>query len=373
MNLGTIITEIATVAQIATASPDSTSVEQKAKEYLETSKAKTEQVTVQEPEKINLEKTANPFNVSTETKILSGNDNVLNFQRTEIKNDNLVIKHDYNLNNDDVLMVQANLPRDIGVAGYNQGDWQNNNMFYLEGWKTLKLGGTDLMLLGGGGAGKDKETQAYALGKFSKENLFGVFAYFNNVSDFSNLDESTYGFLGYDFGKAYVGAGKASTELMGFLGLKDNPDLGGFVFGKYDRKTDGWMFVSQAAAQETDESFFSKGMFDFIGQYFAIPSFFPVNFTPQTTKGTYSVKVQGAGVPGRSELEGKVGWNNNILPVSAGVNALSTKNPGEQRRTEYGPVIEVYKPIQLGNNRTLQVEAKYNFRNNQFMTLLRIQ
>lgn len=354
MSIGQIITEAAAVVKLATMSPDTVAVEQKYIESIDTTK--TEQVVQQKVQ--DTSKIANPFNINLETAIVNPDNQMINFQRIQIGNKDVEFKYDFNGKKNDVARLKVNLPKDIGLALYNVGDLNGKDMVYWEAWKTIKTGDKSSVLVDiGTGAGKGREPEYFAIVNFKNNKLFVEGAIYEAASRLGKIDKSIYGLAAYDFGHAYIGAGKNTNTLVGITGLKGFKDVGMLTFALYDKETKGWSFISQTAAGNVNQSFFSKDNFDFVTEYFAIPAFFPTHFSPQVTKGKYTLKVNGSGKSGKTELEGKLGWNNKILPIAAGVNTLN-----EQGKTEVGAVVEIYKPFKLKNGVSGAVEAKYNTR-----------
>ncbi|MGV8161874.1 MAG: hypothetical protein ACP5N2_00900 [Candidatus Nanoarchaeia archaeon] len=356
MSLGQIIAEATMIARLIAASPDTTTVEQKYVGLVDSTK--TEIVAVQKVQ--DSCKTLNPININLETGLLNPDNHLVNFQRVEIGNKDVSIKYDFNGKKSDVGKINIALPKDAGLALYKIGDWDGKDIFYWEAFKTIKVGDKSTMLFDiGTGAGKGREPEYFAIVNVKNNKLFVEGAIYAPASGLGDLDKSIYGLVAYDFGHAYLGLGKNTNTLVGVTGVKGFKDVGMLTLMLYDKETKGWSFISQTAAGNVNQGFFSKDNFDFVTELFAIPAFFPVHFSPQVTKGTYSIKINGAGNIDKAELEGKIGAYIKALGggVSAGVNTLN-----KHGKTEVGGVVEVYKPFKLKNGISGSVEAKYNTR-----------
>ncbi|MFA6073125.1 MAG: hypothetical protein WC758_03360 [Candidatus Woesearchaeota archaeon] len=365
MSLGQIITEAAMIAKLAFASPDTIAVEQNNVQVIDTTKT-----TIVASPKINdYSNTANPFNINLETGITSVEDHPVKFQRVQLSNKDFEIKYDFNSVGKDVTKLKFNLPKNFNFALYDVGDLNGKDVMYFEASKVLKFKNNSSVLLDGGmGASKGSEIEYFLIANFKNDKLFFEGAIYETASKLKDLDKSIYALAAYDFGHAYVGAGKNKNTLVGVAGVKNFKDLGMITFVLYDKETKGWSFISQTAVGNTNQNFFTKNTFDFVTEYFSIPSFFPTHFTPQVTKGDYSLKVNGAGTSKKTELEGKFGWNNKIVPISVGVNTLN-----ENGETNLGAVVELYKPFHTKNGMSGYVEMKYNTRSKAATAYVGIQ
>lgn len=357
MNIGNLITEIATVAQIATTNPDTTLIDNKP---IEINKQKIEQI--KSDIIIDPKETANPWNINLETRINENIDYPIGFQRVHIHNKKTSFKYDHNQNQNDVLQIAINLPKNFGIAFYNSGDWNKQNMFYFEASKKINFGDNiDLNINAMGGKGKNQESELFTSANLKTNNLFAIVALYDVISDLGKLNQSIYGGLGYDFNKSYLGLGKNQNRFMATTGVKGLDDFGAMSLFLYDVKSNNWSFVTQAALNNINQSFFHEDLFDFITGYFSLPNFFPKHFTPQTNKGDYSIKFNGRGEPRTREIEGKLGYYNEIIPFSFGINSLN-KNGIK----EHGLVVEINKLLKFSNGLKIHAEAKYNFRDNSF-------
>ena len=279
----------------------------------------------------------------------------IQYQRITLGNDNFELKYDFNKQGKDIGRLKVNLPSHTGLALYKQGEWDGQDKFFLEGWKSIP-GETNFLIDAGLGYGKTTEPQYFAIGKATNKNIFlelGIFETGKNLTDFHN---SIYAGAGYDFGNAYLGGGRHHDQLVGVTGIKGFEDFGNLTYGLYNTKTDNWSFKSQTAINNANQGFFSKDLLDFVVEYFAVPSFFPTHFTPQMTKGDLTLKFQGAGNPTQTELEAMIGVDNEILPFGIGVNTLSTNG---ERKT--GVAIEAFKGFDLLGIKG-SVEGRYNAR-----------
>lgn len=295
---------------------------------------------------------------------LNSQKSFLPFRRVDVQTDFVNLKYDFNKSGDDVLLTTLKLPKSFALSAYAVGDFSGSNVHYLEAIKSLSIKDADLTFVSGAGFGKNIELEVYGIGIFKNKDWFAELALYESVSNLKNLNESVYVAVGKDFKHSYLGLGKAKDKLVGVTGIKGFKDFGALHVNTYDHKSGDWMFVSQAALGDVNQGFFSKKLFDFVTEYFTIPQFFPVHFTPQVTKGTYSLKLNGKGNKISSELEGKIGWNNKVLPVSAGVNVLRTEAiNGMDAKQQAGLVVELYKDVEVSKLKSF-FEVKYNTRTN---------
>jgi len=353
MSLGQIISGLYLTTKLAMASPDTAVVAQNTAIYADTTK--TEQVTKAKEQ--DNSKVANPFNIKLETGLSNVGAHPVKFQRGQISNKDFELKYDFNGAGKDVARLTVNLPNKMSVAFYNIGNMDGKDYAYWEASKVLKVGNNSTMLFDGGtGIGKGREPEYFLIANIKNDKLFVEGAIYEKASRLKDLDKSIFALAAYDFGHEYLGVGKNRNTLVGVAGVKDFKDVGMITYALYDKETKGWTISSQTAVGDVNQKFFSKDNFDFVTEYFAIPVFFPTHFTPQVTKGDYSIKINGTGLPGKTELEAKLGFRNEIVSVSAGVNTLN-----ENGKTDVGAVIELYKPFKLFGA-DCYGEAKYNTR-----------
>lgn len=338
-----------TRAALSLVQPDTTALDQirldAERNYLMNQGTKTEQVL------------STPISIHTET---GKNPKEINFQRIQISNKDFEIKYDQNKDKNDVAKITINTPNKTGFAAYKLGDGLSEDNFYVEGWKAFDLGKNTALIDGGFGLGKTIKPVYYGIVNIKNDKLFLEAALYNEGSKLLDMDKSFYGLAAYDFGNAYFGIGNKKGEHVALMGIKDFKDIGHISMLTYDPKTKKFWTKSMTGIGNVDKGFYSKGLFDAALEYFAIPAFFPLHFSPETSKGDYVLTLFGVGDDKSQEIEAQVGFRNKIVEVGTGINTLT-----QDGKTESGLVVELNKPFEniLGIEKLNgNAEARYNTR-----------
>ena len=309
-----------------------------------------------------LEKTAKPFALKLEHKGLSGQDTYTQLQRVDLTHPNVVVKYDFSPQGLDVAQIGFITDDGFGVNMYKLGDHDGLDKTYLEAWTQLDLDkGRTLLIDAGFDLGKNSDQEFFVLTNYVSDKVQiggAIFETAENLTDFKN---STYAYAGVDLGKVYLGAGKNSDQLLGLIGTTDTKDLGVFGFGFYNPSQATWSFSLEGAHGDLNKGFYSKDMFDFATMYLSVPQFFPVQFSPQMARGTYTAKITGRGSEDAKTIQTSFGYTNKVLPFAIGTSTTTTiDQETDDVSSQTGLTFQIYKEFDITKHVTGKVEARYN-------------
>lgn len=296
-----------------------------------------------------------PFKLTLENSPGNTTDQALQFQRIKLMNDNFGVEYDFNKTKNDIARISLK-DKNIGLNLYNVGNLDGKDIAYWEAWKEFNEGKNSFLIDVGTGHGKTTLPQYFVIGRMSNDKTFLEAGIFNESDKLFQPDKSLYGYAGYDFGDAYVGVGKNPDKYVGIAGIKGFEDLGNLTYALYNPETKSWNIKSQTSFKNANQKFFNKELFDYAGELFSVPPFFPVHFSPVMTKGDVTMKLMGNGDDKKTELEAMVGIDNAIIPFGIGVNNLSKDG---KNNTNFA--LELYKGFKAAGLDGY-IEARYNAR-----------
>jgi hypothetical protein len=173
-----------------------------------------------------------------------------------------------------------------------------------------------------------------------------------------NSNDAVYTWLAYHPEHLFVSLGlqyNQRRQYWGMFGTKNFEKFGNFTFLNYQPESGNFWFRSQAGFGEIDQSFFSQDLYIFASSYLIVPAFFFQHFSPISSKGSYSLKLDGRRTNGVHNYElimgKKVG--NDFVRMAVGVNSEYRDN------LRLAPSIELYKDWKGGNGRII-VELRYD-------------
>lgn len=308
--------------------------------------------------------------LSTETQIIDNKVGLgLPLQRTTIESKPLTLKYDKTSamgNNADPADVGAIFIDDIALGNnttggayiMNCGNFDGKDEIFPGIWVKKKFNDIIATLEAGKGVRSTGSPREYAIFYFRSPTISGDAAYFAQGSTFGKNDIWKYGWLTYHDKYIYAGAGRNVKKNLGFLGLKGFDDFGTFTYAMRDEVTGNVNIRSQTAAGNVNKFFFNNGLFDIAANYLTLPAFFTKHFSPLSTKGNVSLKLEYKRVPsaGTEEKEILVGTNQLPIQISLGINSEKKNN-----HSVSGFVTELYKEFSIAGIKG-DVEIRYNSR-----------
>ena len=305
-------------------------------------------------------------NVTSESTVKSDS-NVYNVpvQKLEISNNDFKIRYDFKAGGPDIAgvfipKIISDSSNNLGCALIKTGDGNKKDQLVTDLWanrtwgKKLYTGIEVGRIVGPTNKPWDFIVSKVSYGPFTAEG--GILAY-HPLTDGINSKDAIYAWAAYHPEHAYVALGKQINTYWAFVGTKNLKKFGNLTFGNYDTKTNNFWFKSQTGLGEINQGFFSQDMYIEATSYLVVPPFFYKHFSPLTTKGTYSIKMEGRrtnGVHGYEVMGGQI-IGNNILQLGVGINS-EYKND----KLKLGPAIELYKSWKIDNLKG-SIELRHDF------------
>jgi len=306
---------------------------------------------------VNLE---NSFLANTDTSLIS-------FQRIEVGWNKLSFKYDYKSKDDDV----------FGIILSDLISGPNSSLNFMAVRSTSKQ--------------KDEKLSWYAWGnhdfdKFSvRLDLCRIYHVNGGLNDFNGgriwnkrftaetyiytnhsmltgikKTDQLYAWLAYHPEHAFVSLGLAENEkeqatYWGFAGTRNLDHFGIFSLGSYNSTTGDFWFKSQSGFGEINQDFFCQDNYIVATDYLVVPAFFHLHFSQITTKGTYTLKVEGRRTNGSYNFETMMGKKigNDLIRVAVGANSEYFSN------FKLAPSFELYKSWKK-NDWKATIELRYD-------------
>ncbi len=318
--------------------------------------------------------------VSIETQAITNTvGSGLPFHRTTIETQPITIRYDKTIG----LGKNAKDPADAGAIFFNNlysdstsslnayainvGSFNREDEQFFGAWASKKVEETELTFEVGKSARKTGPSREWGIAKVRGENISGDLAYFAQGSTFGKEDKFSYYMACYHDKNTYVGGGDNNGVSWTFGGIHGFEDFGTFAFGKHDPKTGEVWIKSQTAVSDVNKSFYNAGLFDFAADYLTLPAFFPIHFSPISTKGSAALKLEYKNFPSRKKAESEIMVATNQTPIQVGVGINTEYNP---TGTTSGVALELYKDFNVAGIKG-DFEVKYNGRTKDLQAYLK--
>ncbi len=108
---------------------------------------------------------------------------------------------------------------------------------------------------------------------------------------FKDLADSKYAWVAFTPKHMYFAVGNEITRTWFFAGTTEFKDFGNFTFANFDRASNDYAFRAQFGYLNVNQNYFNKDNYIVGTSYLTIPPFFYKHFSPISTKGLYSFKV----------------------------------------------------------------------------------
>ena len=317
--------------------------------------------------------------LSTETQMINnGIGSGIPLHRTVVETKPITVKYDKTTalgNGADPVDVEAIFLNDlfsndntnVGAYMINVGNFNRNDEQFFGAWMSKKYDDITATLEAGKGSRATGSPREFAIGYFRSPIFSGDIAYFAQGSTFGKNEIKKYAWGAYHDKHAYVGAGRNVKINLGLLGLKGFDDFGSFTYAIRDEKTGDVRIRSQTAARNVNKSFFNSGLFNVAANYFTLPAFFTRHFSPLSTKGDLTLKLEykKSGATGAEEREVLLGTNQTPVQISLGIN-----NEKKNNTSVSGLAVELYKDFNIAGIKG-DVEVRYNARTKDLQTYVK--
>lgn len=267
--------------------------------------------------------------------------NVVNF-----KYDNKVNVHDKKTN--DIASVFSNglvKTKDfsfdfgyIGVLDYGQSDEHFLDVYAKKQFKNISV---SLEL--GRGVGEKQKPRDYFISRIAHQHFtieVGALSK-NGYENLSGFLENKYYWGALHNEHYFVALGNEITRTWALASTKGFKDFGNFTFGNYDRANGDYWVRSQVGVMDVNQEFFSQDNCLTSASYLIVPTFHYIWFSPMSTKGAYTFRVDAkktGGIEKKDLMFGKQFGQ-------AGQLAIGVQN---QIGNGNGVVAEYYNSVSIG-------------------------
>lgn len=286
-------------------------------------------------------------------------------QKLELSTSFLRFRYDFKAGAPDVggIMFPKIIGDSNGVIGgvlMKVGDFNRHDQYIVDVWANRKWGKNHKFYTGieiGRIFCAESRPWDYLITKLSYGPFTveaGILA-FHPVTTMVNSKDATYAWAAYHPKHAFIALGKQIDTYWAFVGTKNLTGFGNLTFANYDLKTGNFWFKSQTGIGEINQAFFNQDLYVEATSYLVIPAFYYKHFSPLTTKGTFSIKLEGRRVRDIQNYEIMAGHiiGNDILQIGVGLNSEY------KDKLKIAPVIELYKSWQFKSLRG-SVELRYD-------------
>lgn len=304
-------------------------------------------------------------NLTTETALRNENGGSgISFHRTKFTYKDLTVKYDdkrdlsgkntlanvggINLAN---VISKNNFTLGAGVIVIGNLNKQDEIWVYTDLKKDWKK--TSLSLGLGHGFSYANGYRDYVLSRFSHP-LFTVEGGFVSKKGYKNTsellqDKYLWGAIHPEY--FFAAAGVELSRNWFLISTKKIKNFGNLTLYNNERGTNNFWFRSQTGILDVSQGFFSQENCLVATSFLMIPPFFPLHFSPITTKGKISFKIDGARTGDLERWEMIAGYQ-----INSGLHLAA----GYQRETSgsKGLVFELYKEIKISTFKVL-IETKY--------------
>jgi len=322
-----------------------------------------------------------PTKVSTETSAINNKDvSGVPFQRVEAGNDAWSFKYDINMKlkpsdcpvNVGMLSLNklySNKNTSIGAEIFQVGKFNEKDIWFVDAFIAKKMGDISLMLDYGKGLQKDRQSKDYVIAtlKHPKFSLEGC-AYPQGSVLEKNVKTLWCGFGSYKGDNVYASLGNKVQTGYASAGLYGFKDFGQLLFGMKTRDNGDIWIKSQTALGDVNQAFFSKEMFEIASEYFAMPAYFPMHFSPISTRGNIALKLEYKKNSGVPQTEIMLATDKTPVQIGLGVNTSYQNNSSISN-----VAIELYKDFKLGKKFTGSIEGRYNNRTKETTGYLKMK
>lgn len=291
--------------------------------------------------------------------------------RFEITNSSFSVKYDYKVD-----LINGKTVNDVfGIffpkiinkptfsldgALIKLGDWNNNDQLIFDLAATKKLGPLTVSLEIGRAIGVKITPWDYVLSRVS-HRLFTIES--GVLSDdhlFALSQKKLYGWIAFHPKHFYIATGNEISRNWFFFGTKQYKNFGSFTCADYDRDNGNFWFRSQFGFIDANQKFYSQENYIIATSYLNVPPFFYRHFSPMSTKGKYTLKLDGKRVGKLETYEITTGRQfGKYGQIAIGLN---NENFNKKR---VGLILEYYKEFTLKNFKA-SAELRYQQLDSRF-------
>jgi len=242
--------------------------------------------------------------VQSETQVQFNDDySGVNIERIQLSSNVVNFKYDNKVNINDKkvndvaslfsngLVKTKDFTFDVGYIGVL--DYQQSDEHFLDIYAKKQFKNISVSLELGRGVGEKQKPRDYFISRIAHKYFtieVGAFSKngYNNLSGF--LENKYYwGALHNDH--YFVALGNEVTRTHAIASTKGFKDFGNFTFGNYDRANGDFWIRSQTGIMNVNQEFFSQENCLTSANYLILTAFHYIWFSPMSTKGSYTFRV----------------------------------------------------------------------------------
>jgi hypothetical protein len=312
--------------------------------------------------------------VKTETTLTSDTGfHAVEIQRFKVKKDNFSLTYDLKLSksgqpvSDIFGITVAKLIEtkkfSLDVTGLKVGDPPKGSEYFLDVFTESIFGDFVVWLEAGLGFGPKQTPRGYFIHRVAHKFFTfeaGVVSA-NAPRTYQEFTKDKYAWLAFHPKDFFVAIGRELKRNWFFFGTKGLKDFGNFTFANHNPQTDEFWFRTQFGIKNANQGYFSQENYLVGTSYLVVPPFFYLHFSPISTKGEYSVKLDAKQYGATEKIELIVGKQFG----SIGHFALGTLGEGLVNipsDLSFGAVMEYFNSISV-NKFTGSIELRYETRN----------
>jgi len=173
------------------------------------------------------------------------------------------------------------------------GDMKEDDEYFVDLFAKIKFNNFSISAEIGQGVGEKQAPRSYFISRFSHSKVTTEIG-FVTKKGYNNLEEvfqDKYYWLGYHPDNLFFALGNNINTTWAIASTRDLPDFGNLTFLSVDRKTGNFWMRSQTGILSANKGFFSLENLVSSASYLIVTPFHYKHFSPSSTKGLYSIKL----------------------------------------------------------------------------------
>ncbi len=250
------------------------------------------------------------------------------------------------------------------------GDIEGEGEYFLDLFTETRFKHFSVQVDVGRGMSKTTKPRDYIISRFA-HNVFTVEVGILSKNGYGNLKQfvnEKYYWAAFHPPSLFIALGNEVNRTWGFFGTQGFKNIGNFTYANWDRTNDDFWIRSQWGYKNINQKYFCKENYIIGTSYLVVPPFFYKHFSPISTKGEYSLKIDVKRTGVNERLEVIIGKQFGIIGQFA-VGVISEGTRGNPFKT--GVVAEYFNFVNF-NQFTSSVEIHYESNKKQmfgFITL----
>lgn len=299
--------------------------------------------------------------------------------RLQVDIPHLFVKYDYKTNINgkkvsDVLGIFATKTINTKIFTFEPGviklgDIEGEGEYFLDLFTETRFKDFSVQIDVGRGMSKSTKPRDYIISRFA-HNVFTVEVGILSKNGYTNLKQfvnDKYYWAAFHPSSLFIALGNEVNRTWGFFGTQGFDNIANFTFANWDRTNDNFWIRSQWGYKNINQKYFCKENYIIGTSYLVVPPFFYKHFSPISTKGEYSFKVDIKRTGANERFEVIMGKQLGTI----GQFAFGVISEGVGNELKTGIVAEYFNFVNF-DQFTSSVEIHYESKRNQiigFITL----